>query len=184
MFKRIADQASRFFVGGLFIFSGLIKLNDPIGTRIKMEEYFGVFAEDFGSFFSAFVPYAMEIGMIMIILEIVLGVAVLIPQLTHLRAGELAESDVQTLIAACTPCSAESSSTSSVNCSVTTDAQGRRPSLAPAPGAVADPPAGDRVLFHEYFDGDTGRGLGASHQTGWTGLVANLLQKRGWRRGG
>ncbi|MGC1242294.1 MAG: BT_3928 family protein [Chryseosolibacter sp.] len=78
MFKRVADQASRFFVGGLFIFSGLIKLNDPIGTRIKMEEYFGVFAEDFGSFFSAFVPYALEIGMVMIILEIVLGVAVLI----------------------------------------------------------------------------------------------------------
>jgi uncharacterized membrane protein YphA (DoxX/SURF4 family) len=77
-FKRIADQLSRFFVGGLFIFSGLIKLNDPIGTKIKMEEYFGVFAEDFGSFFSAFVPFALEIGMVMIILEIVLGVAVLI----------------------------------------------------------------------------------------------------------
>jgi len=78
MFKNIADQASRFFVGGLFIFSGLIKLNDPIGTRIKMEEYFGVFAEDFGSFFNLFVPISLEIGMIMIILEIVLGVAVLI----------------------------------------------------------------------------------------------------------
>src|SRR5687768_10469856 len=77
-FKKIADQVSRFFVGGLFIFSGLIKLNDPVGTKIKMEEYFGVFAEDFGSFFSAFIPFAMEIGMIMIILEIVLGVAVLI----------------------------------------------------------------------------------------------------------
>ena len=77
-FKNIADQISRFFVGGLFIFSGLIKLNDPIGTRIKMEEYFGVFAEDFGSFFNLFVPVALEIGMIMIILEIVLGVAVLI----------------------------------------------------------------------------------------------------------
>ena len=77
-FKKIADQVSRFFVGGLFIFSGLIKLNDPVGTKIKMEEYFGVFAEDFGSFFSAFVPFALEIGIIMIILEIVLGVAVLI----------------------------------------------------------------------------------------------------------
>lgn len=78
MFKKIADQVSRFFVGGLFIFSGLIKLNDPVGTKIKMEEYFGVFAEDFGSFFNAFVPFALEIGMIMIILEIVLGVAVLL----------------------------------------------------------------------------------------------------------
>lgn len=77
-FTRIADQAARFFVGGLFIFSGLIKLNDPIGTAIKMEEYFSVFADDFGSFFNLFVPYALEIGMIMIVLEIVLGVAVLI----------------------------------------------------------------------------------------------------------
>lgn len=34
----------------------------------------------------------------------------------------------------------------------------------------------DNLLFYEYFDGDTGRGLGASHQTGWTALVANLLQ--------
>jgi hypothetical protein len=33
-------------------------------------------------------------------------------------------------------------------------------------------------MFHEYFHGDTGRGLGASHQTGWTGLVAKLLQPR------
>lgn len=78
MFNKIADQVARFFVGGLFIFSGLIKLNDPIGTGIKMEEYFSVFADDFGSFFNIFVPFALEIGMIMIILEIVLGVAVLI----------------------------------------------------------------------------------------------------------
>jgi hypothetical protein len=34
------------------------------------------------------------------------------------------------------------------------------------------------VLFHEYFHGDTGRGVGASHQTGWTGLVAKLLLPR------
>jgi hypothetical protein len=34
----------------------------------------------------------------------------------------------------------------------------------------------DNVLFYEYFHGDTGRGLGASHQTGWTGLIALLLQ--------
>ena len=78
MFKKIADQVSRFFVGSLFIFSGLIKLNDPVGTKIKMEEYFGVFAEDFGSFFAVFIPAALEIGLILIILEIALGVAVLI----------------------------------------------------------------------------------------------------------
>jgi hypothetical protein len=36
-----------------------------------------------------------------------------------------------------------------------------------------------RHLFHEYFHGDTGAGLGASHQTGWTGLVAKLIQQQG-----
>lgn len=78
MITKIIDQFSRFFVGGLFIFSGLIKLNDPIGTKIKMEEYFYVFGEDFGSFFELFIPAALEIGMFMIVLEIVLGVAILI----------------------------------------------------------------------------------------------------------
>lgn len=78
MLRKIIDQFSRFFVGGLFIFSGLIKLNDPIGTEIKMHEYFEVFATDFGSFFKVFIPYALEIGFVMVVLEIVLGVAVLI----------------------------------------------------------------------------------------------------------
>ena len=78
MLRNIIDQFSKFFVGGLFIFSGLIKLNDPIGTEIKMHEYFEVFAADFGTFFNVFVPYAMEIGFIMVVLEIALGVAVLI----------------------------------------------------------------------------------------------------------
>ncbi len=76
MVSRMIDQFSRFFVGGLFIFSGLIKLNDPVGTEIKLEEYFEVFATDFGSFFEFFIPYALEIGMVLIVLEIVLGVAV------------------------------------------------------------------------------------------------------------
>jgi uncharacterized membrane protein YphA (DoxX/SURF4 family) len=76
--KKYIDLFSRIFVGGLFIFSGLIKLNDPIGTQIKLEEYFEVFAEDFGSLFHYFVPWALEIGMIMIVLEVVLGVAVLL----------------------------------------------------------------------------------------------------------
>ncbi len=78
MISKIIDQFSRFFVGGLFIFSGLIKLNDPVGTEIKLEEYFEVFAVDFGSFFHWFIPYALEIGTLLIVLEIVLGVAVLI----------------------------------------------------------------------------------------------------------
>ncbi len=78
MIQKIIDQFSRYFVGGLLIFSGLIKLNDPVGTQIKMEEYFEVFAEDFGSFFHFFIPWALEIGVILIILEIALGVAILI----------------------------------------------------------------------------------------------------------
>ncbi|MFM9956729.1 MAG: MGH1-like glycoside hydrolase domain-containing protein [Phycisphaerales bacterium] len=44
-----------------------------------------------------------------------------------------------------------------------------------------DPAWKDLVLFHEYFHGDTGRGLGASHQTGWTGLVAPLIADPYWR---
>ncbi|GJD66665.1 MGH1-like glycoside hydrolase domain-containing protein [Methylobacterium frigidaeris] len=59
------------------------------------------------------------------------------------------------------------------------DGSGRRPAL----GDVPRPPDGDdeALLFHEFFDGDTGRGLGASHQTGWTALVLNLLHHRARR---
>jgi hypothetical protein len=42
-----------------------------------------------------------------------------------------------------------------------------------------DPLWRDLILFHEYFDGDSGKGLGASHQTGWTAIVAKLLQQSG-----
>ncbi len=76
--QRFFDQFSRFFVGGLFIFSGLIKLNDPVGTAIKMEEYFEVFVEDFGSFFHYFIPWSLEIAMALIVLELVLGVGILV----------------------------------------------------------------------------------------------------------
>ena len=41
---KIVDNSIRILVGALFIFSGLVKLNDPMGTEIKMEEYFQVFA--------------------------------------------------------------------------------------------------------------------------------------------
>jgi hypothetical protein len=46
-----------------------------------------------------------------------------------------------------------------------------------------DPHWRDHILFHEYFHGDTGIGLGASHQTGWTGLVAKLIQQSGGFQG-
>ena len=58
------------------------------------------------------------------------------------------------------------------------DQDGQRPVLKSHPKLATDPHFRDYVLFHEYFHGDTGRGVGASHQTGWTGLVAKLLQPR------
>jgi hypothetical protein len=57
-------------------------------------------------------------------------------------------------------------------------ADGRRPVYGDEALLQNDPHFCDHILFHEYFHGDTGRGVGASHQTGWTGLVAKLLQPR------
>lgn len=55
------------------------------------------------------------------------------------------------------------------------DELGRRAVLGDHEKLQTDPHFKDYLLFYEYFHGDTGRGLGASHQTGWTGLIANLL---------
>ncbi len=57
-------------------------------------------------------------------------------------------------------------------------ADGKRPCHLAPPGGLSTDQADERVLFHEYFDGDTGRGLGASHQTGWMSLVVRLLERR------
>jgi hypothetical protein len=59
------------------------------------------------------------------------------------------------------------------------DEQGRRPAHGAVEKFQTDPDWRDLLLFHEYFHGDTGEGLGASHQTGWTGLVTKLLQQSG-----
>ena len=59
------------------------------------------------------------------------------------------------------------------------DGTGRRPVLGADPRHQEDPHWRDLVPFHEYFHGETGAGLGASHQTGWTGLVAKLLEQSG-----
>jgi hypothetical protein len=56
------------------------------------------------------------------------------------------------------------------------DDTGRRPVYGGSEKFQADPHWRDYVLFYEYFHGDNGAGLGASHQTGWTGLVAKLIQ--------
>jgi hypothetical protein len=57
------------------------------------------------------------------------------------------------------------------------DADGNRPMFGGDPRFAADGWR-DQLLFFEYFDGDTGKGLGASHQTGWTGLVADLVLRQ------
>jgi hypothetical protein len=59
------------------------------------------------------------------------------------------------------------------------DTVGRRPVYGGAEKFQTDPHWRDLLLFHEYFHGDNGAGIGASHQTGWTGLVAKLLQQSG-----
>src|SRR6202008_4430671 len=62
----------------------------------------------------------------------------------------------------------------------TRDASGRRPFNGSRRKFQEDPHWRDLILFHEYFHGETGEGLGASHQTGWTALVASLIDE--WRR--
>ena len=59
------------------------------------------------------------------------------------------------------------------------DEHGRRPVFGGVEKFQTDPNFRDHILFYEYFHGDNGAGLGASHQTGWTALVAKLLQQSG-----
>ncbi|MGO8671145.1 MAG: MGH1-like glycoside hydrolase domain-containing protein, partial [Capsulimonadaceae bacterium] len=59
------------------------------------------------------------------------------------------------------------------------DDGGRRPVFGSCEKFQNDPHWRDLILFHEYFHGDNGAGLGASHQTGWTGLVAKLIEQSG-----
>jgi hypothetical protein len=53
---------------------------------------------------------------------------------------------------------------------------GERPCVPNDPRFAKDPYWNDLVLFHEFFHGDSGRGLGASHQTGWTALVTRCIE--------
>jgi hypothetical protein len=59
----------------------------------------------------------------------------------------------------------------------TRDSSGQRPCLGDNPLYRTDPHFRDLLLFHEHFHGETGRGLGASHQTGWTALASNVLDR-------
>jgi hypothetical protein len=56
--------------------------------------------------------------------------------------------------------------------------QGKRPVFGEQEKLQNDPHFRDYILFHEFFHGDNGKGLGASHQTGWTGLIANMIVMR------
>jgi hypothetical protein len=57
--------------------------------------------------------------------------------------------------------------------------KGQRPVYGGTGKFQSDPHWRDHILFYEYFHGDNGAGLGASHQTGWTGLVAKTIQLYG-----
>ena len=59
------------------------------------------------------------------------------------------------------------------------DKEGRRPVFGGTQKFQMDPYWRDLIPFHEYFHGDNGAGIGASHQTGWTALVAKLIQQYG-----
>jgi hypothetical protein len=61
----------------------------------------------------------------------------------------------------------------------TRNEQGQRPVYGGTEKFQTDPHWRDHILFYEYFHGDNGAGLGASHQTGWTGLVAKIIQLYG-----
>lgn len=56
------------------------------------------------------------------------------------------------------------------------DENGRRPVFGGSVKFQTDPHWSDHILFYEYFHGDNGAGLGASHQTGWTGVIAKIIQ--------
>jgi uncharacterized membrane protein YphA (DoxX/SURF4 family) len=83
-------HVSRILVGGLFIFSGFIKANDPLGFSYKLEEYFEVFKNDTGfGFFGAFAHIALPLAIILCASEIIFGVLLLIGYKRNLTLGLL-----------------------------------------------------------------------------------------------
>jgi len=83
---KLVNQIISYLVGGLFIFSGLIKLNDPRGLEIKLEEYFEVFAQDrtelglaaLSGFWHFLTPYSLWMGTLLSVLEVVLGIHLIV----------------------------------------------------------------------------------------------------------
>lgn len=68
----------RLLVGVVFIFSGLIKLNDPVGFSITIETYIQGFAIDFGAFFLSLINYSLPIAIIVCVIEVILGAALIL----------------------------------------------------------------------------------------------------------
>lgn len=83
---KLLDNGIRYLIGAFFIFSGLIKVNDPVGTSIKLKEYFQVFSEDFGSFFEFFIPYSLELAVFVVVLEVVLGFTTILAYRMNINA--------------------------------------------------------------------------------------------------
>jgi uncharacterized membrane protein YphA (DoxX/SURF4 family) len=79
----------RILVGGLFIFSGLIKINDPVGTSIKLEEYFDVFSNDIAGFFAYFEAFALEMAVFLVVIEVVLGVMLILGVMSRFTVWSL-----------------------------------------------------------------------------------------------
>ncbi len=75
---KLAGNIAKYLVGGLFIFSGLIKINDPVGFAIKLSEYFEVFAADFFSAFHFLVPLSLFLAVTICLMEVVLGINLLV----------------------------------------------------------------------------------------------------------
>lgn len=78
MIKQVVLFVIRLIVGGLFIFSGLIKVNDPVGTSIKLEEYFDVFSYDIAPFFAYLKDFSLSLAVFLVVLEVVLGVMLIL----------------------------------------------------------------------------------------------------------
>lgn len=74
---KIIANSARILVGLLFIISGFVKIVDPIGTAIKLDEYFVIFGDNFSPLFELFLPHVVMLSVLITALEIILGVALL-----------------------------------------------------------------------------------------------------------
>lgn len=77
---RIAKRLLEYVLAAIFLFSGLVKLNDPIGTKIKLEEYFDVFSQDFPAmegFWLGLIPFSLAFSILLSSLEVIIAAALI-----------------------------------------------------------------------------------------------------------